>query len=105
MHSHGVHGFDIIQTAWQDKSHTALAVIAWERHTQNLFSVALLLRELESDTNIAVHQTQPVIVAGHQHGATFVPLLVAFDQACPEQRLRHSLVQALHTPRPLAHGT
>ncbi|MNT33226.1 hypothetical protein D3C72_1691410 [compost metagenome] len=105
MHGHGVHGFDIIQATGQDKSHTTLAIIAWERHTQNLFSVAFLLRKLEGNADIAVHQTQPVIVAGHQDRSTFVPLLVAVDQARPEQCLRHPLVQALHTPRPLAHGT
>ncbi|MNZ86269.1 hypothetical protein D3C78_1050860 [compost metagenome] len=105
MHGHGVHGFDIIQATGQDKPHAALAIIAWECHAQNLFSVAFLFRELEGNADIAVHQTQPVIVAGHQHRATFVPLLVAVDQARPEQRLRHPLVQALDTPRPLAHGT
>ncbi|MNH31955.1 hypothetical protein D3C85_1330100 [compost metagenome] len=85
MHGHGVHGFDIIEPARQDKAHATLAVIARKGDTQNLLAGlgALTLRKLEGDADIAVHQTQAVVIAGHQNRTAFVPLLVTVDQACP----------------------
>ena len=32
MHGHGVHRFNIIQTAWQHKTDTSLTIVARERH-------------------------------------------------------------------------
>ena len=62
------------------------------------------LREFEGDAYVAVHQTQPVVVTGHQHRAPFIPLLVAVYQLAGKQRARNALVQTLHTPRAFSHG-
>ncbi|MNV85144.1 hypothetical protein D3C71_1790760 [compost metagenome] len=83
MHRHGVNGFDIIESAGQNKSHPALPVIARERHSKDLLARfgSISLGKLERDADIAVHQAQAVIIARHQHGPSLVPLLVAVDQS------------------------
>ena len=105
MYGHGIHRFNIIEPAWQDKTDTALPVITRERHPQYMApGLTFTLGKHEGDANIAVHQPQPVIVAGHQHRAAFVPLLIAINQLAGKQGAGDALIQALHAPRPLAHG-
>lgn len=86
MYGHRVDGFDIVEPAGQYETHAALTVVAREGHAQYRFAGVrpFALGQLEGDTNVAIHQSQAVVVARHQYRTALVPLLIAFDQACLE---------------------
>ena len=63
------------------------------------------LTNAQGDANIAVHQAQTVIVAGHQHRAPLVPEFVCAQQAAAGQQIGDALVDTLDAPLASAYRT
>ena len=102
MHRQRINGFEGLQAAGLDPLDAAAAIPGREGHPQR--AVAIGPRQGQGDADVAVHQPQPVVVAGDEHRAAGVPAFGGADQARLVQPAGDAPVEALDAPRTAAQG-
>ncbi|MNJ39746.1 hypothetical protein D3C77_346280 [compost metagenome] len=105
VHGHGIHGFDLVETARQYEAHPATTIVTSKGHAQHLLTRLLFIWQAQGNTDVAVHQAQTIVVTGHQHRSPLIPGLLDIDQASSAQHPANPLVQPFNAPRAFAHST
>src|SRR5690606_24704693 len=105
----GEHGFHLGETAGQNETQRAGAIVTWKSHAQHQpFRLAVtqgLVLDLHGDAYIAIHQAQVVIIARHQHRPPLVPDLAGIEQTAVLQNLANTPVHPFSAPGSLAYRT
>ena len=107
VHRHRVHGLHRLQPAGQHPVDAVAAIARRKGHAQDGACRggvgATAPRHLQRDADVAVHQTQRVVIARHHHWPALVPALGGACQPFGAQQVGDALIEPLHTMGAVTH--